>query len=90
MPFNFIGGSEWDRKALGRDVTLQEFMGSPQIQDAIARWQLGNYLRQYGSAGAAVAWYGGPGSVKHMYDKKTQAGGYPSLYDYWMSVLKKM
>lgn len=90
MPFNIFGGSEWDRKALGRDVSRSEFFNNPAIQDAIAKWQLGNYLRKYGAAGAAVAWYGGEGSVKNMYSKTTQAGGYPSLYAYWNSVLSKM
>lgn len=90
MPFNLFGGSEWDRKALGRDVSREEFLNSPAIQDAIAKWQLGNYLRKYGAAGAAVAWYGGEGSVKNMHSTKTQTGGYPSLYAYWTSVLSKM
>lgn len=90
MPFNLFGGSEWDRKALGRDVSRDEFINNPGLQDQIARWQLGNYLRKYGAAGAAVAWYGGEGSVKNMHSKTTQAGGYPSLYAYWTSVLSRM
>lgn len=90
MPFNLFGGSEWDRRALGRDVSRDEFLNNPAIQDAIARWQLGNYLKKYGAAGAAVAWYGGEGSVKNMHSRTTQAGGYPSLYAYWTSVLSKM
>ena len=90
MPFNLFGGSEWDRKALGRDVTRDEFLNNPGLQDAIARWQLNNYLSKYGAAGAAVAWYGGEGSVKNMHSTTTQAGGYPSLYAYWNSVLSRM
>jgi hypothetical protein len=90
MPFNIFGGSEWDRRALGRDVSRSEFLNNPAIQDAIAKWQLGNYLKKYGAAGAAVAWYGGEGSVKNMHSRTTQAGGYPSLYEYWQSVLSKM
>jgi hypothetical protein len=90
MPFNLFGGSEWDRKALGRDVTREEFLSNPQIQDQIARWQLGNYLKKYGAAGAAAAWYGGEGSVKNMHSTKTQTGGYPSIYAYWSDVLSKM
>jgi hypothetical protein len=90
MPFNIFGGSEWDRRALGRDVSRSEFLNNPAIQDAIAKWQLGNYLKKYGAAGAAVAWYGGEGSVKNMHSRTTQTGGYPSLYEYWQSVLSKM
>lgn len=87
---NFANPGGWDREALGRDVSYNEFMNSPQIQDAIARYKLGQYLKKYGAAGAAVAWYGGPGAVKNMYSKTTQAGGYPSIYAYWQSVLSKM
>jgi hypothetical protein len=87
---NFANPGGWDREALGRDVSYSEFMNSPAIQDAIAKYKLGQYLKQYGAAGAAVAWYGGPGAVKNMYSKTTQTGGYPSLYAYWTSVLSKM
>lgn len=87
---NFANAGGWDKEALGRDVSYQEFMNSPQIQDAIARYKLGQYLAKYGAAGAAVAWYGGPGAVSNMYSKTTQTGGYPSLYEYWNSVLSKM
>ena len=92
MPGNFIqSGSGWDMEALGRDVSLNEFLNSPQIQDQIALYKLGQYLRRYGSPeAAAAAWYGGPGAVSHMYDRNPQAGGYPSLYAYWKSVLSKM
>jgi hypothetical protein len=87
MPFNL---NSWSQSALGHSVSRGQFMSNPQIQDAIARWQLGNYLKKYGAAGAAVAWYGGPGAVSNMYSRKTQTGGYPSLYAYWTSVLRKM
>ncbi|MGS2592253.1 transglycosylase SLT domain-containing protein [Streptomyces hebeiensis] len=80
----------WSKEALGRTVSYNEFMNSPSVQDAIAKYKLGQYLAKYGAAGAAVAWYGGPGAVKNMYSKTTQAGGYPSLYAYWTSVLSKM
>lgn len=87
---NFVNPGGWDKEALGRDITEQEFMNSPSIQDTIARFKLGEYLKQYGAEGAAAAWYGGPGSVSHMHDKTQQPGGYPSFYDYIQSVLSKM
>lgn len=80
--------ASWSQSALGRTVSEQEFLKSPAEQDAIARYQLGQYLNKYGLAGAMAAWYGGPGSVSKMYDKTPQ-NGYPSMYDYVMSVLKK-
>lgn len=81
-------GSGWDREALGRDVTYQEFMGSRAIQDEIAKFKLGQYLKSRGMAGAAATWYGGDWGYKNMYDKKPQAG-YPSMYDYVMSILNR-
>lgn len=92
MPSNFTQtGSGWDMEALGRDISLNQFMNSPQVQDQIARFKLGQYLQRYGSAAAAAAaWYGGPGAVSHMYDRTPQPGGYPSLYAYMQSVLSKM
>ena len=90
MPFNIEGSGGWDMEALGRNISMSEFMSSRALQDQIARYKLGQYLNKYGAAGAAVAWYGGPGAVKNMHSKTTQAGGYPSLYAYWTSVLSKM
>lgn len=87
MPFNL---DPWSQEALGRSVSQSEFMSSPQIQDQIARYKLGQYLNKYGAAGAAVAWYGGPGAVSHMDDNKPQAGGYPSLRAYWEAILRRM
>lgn len=81
-------GSGWDREALGRDVSYGEFMNSPAIQDAIARYKLGQYLKSRGMAGAAATWYGGDWGFNHMNDKKPQAG-YPSMYDYVMSILNR-
>lgn len=87
---NFEGPGGWDRDALGRDITYDQFINSPSLQDAIARYRLSSYLAKYGAAGAAAAWYGGPGAVSHMYDKTPQPGGYPSFYAYIQSVLSKM
>lgn len=89
MPSNITGRhSGWDWDALGRDVSRQEFMSNPGIQDAIARHRLGIYLQNYGMAGAAATWYGGEWGRKNMYSKKPQAG-YPSMYDYVMSILNR-
>jgi hypothetical protein len=85
---NVNNGSDWDRQALGRDVSRSEFLSSPAIQDAIARYKLGQYLESRGMAGAAATWYGGDWGYKHMYDKKPQ-NGYPSMYDYVMSILNR-
>ena len=53
----------WSREALGREVSADEFMANPQLQDAIFDHQFGKYVNQYGEEGAAQAWFGGPGGV---------------------------
>ncbi|RVD44216.1 hypothetical protein EN742_03015 [Mesorhizobium sp. M4A.F.Ca.ET.020.02.1.1] len=52
----------WSQSALGRSVSRSEFMGSPDIQDAIFEHQFGSYLNKYGNPqDAASAWFtGGP------------------------------
>lgn len=89
MPSNIQGSrTGWDYEALGRDISTQEFMNSPQLQEQIAQYKLGQYLKNYGMAGAAATWYGGNWGRSHMYDKRPQAG-YPSMYDYVMSILNR-
>jgi hypothetical protein len=57
----------WSREALGREVTPDEFMKNPQIQDAIFDHKFKQYIEQFGSPDkAAQAWFGGPGGVGQM------------------------
>jgi hypothetical protein len=53
----------WSMAALGRQVTPQEFLASPALQDAIFNHRFGGYLNKYGPEGAARAWFGGEGAV---------------------------
>lgn len=53
----------WSEQVLGRRVTPEEFLASPEIQDAIFDGIFGGYVSQYGPEGAAQAWFGGPGAV---------------------------
>lgn len=53
----------WAQEALGRPVSTEEFMSSPQIQDAIFDSKFGSYVNKFGPAGAAQAWFAGPGGV---------------------------
>lgn len=92
MPGN-LGGkhSGWDYEALGRDVTPQQFMQSPQIQEQIARYQLQKYYNKYGARGAAIAWYAGPGALKYSSGSLNKGqGGYPSISGYAAQVLKRL
>lgn len=89
MPANIAGNrTGWDWDALGRDVSVSEFMSNPSIQEAIARHRLGQYLKNWGMAGAAATWYGGTWGRNNMYSKTPQ-NGYPSMYEYVMSILNK-
>jgi hypothetical protein len=85
---NFEGNGGWDREALGRDISYAQFMSSPQIQDQIAKYKLGQYLKSRGMAGAAATWYGGDWGYRNMHSKTPQ-NGYPSMYEYVMSILNR-
>ncbi len=53
----------WSREALGRTVSVDEFMRDPSIQDAIFDHRFGGYVQKFGLEGAAQAWFAGPGGV---------------------------
>lgn len=53
----------WSREVLGREVTPEEFMANPQLQDQIFDAKFGSYVDRFGEQGAAQAWFGGPGGV---------------------------
>jgi hypothetical protein len=95
MPGNIQGSGGWDKEALGRNVSTSQFMNSPEIQDAIARYKLKQYYDKYGAAGAAVAWYAGPGNAaKYVanggrgYNRRQ--GNYPSVSSYAQDILRRM
>lgn len=50
---------DWSMQALGHTVSVSEFLASPSIQDAIARYKLNDYYNRYGAAGAAAMWFSG-------------------------------
>jgi len=49
----------WSREILGREVTPQEFIADPKLQDAIFNGKFGQYAEKYGPEGAARAWFAG-------------------------------
>lgn len=49
----------WSKEVLGREVTPQEFMANPQLQDQIFSGKFGQYVDKYGPEGAARAWFAG-------------------------------
>lgn len=54
---------EWSQAALGRPVSADEFMASPEIQDAIFDHRFGQYVQQHGPDGAAAMWFSGSPDV---------------------------
>lgn len=53
----------WSREVLGREVSPEEFIANPQLQDQIFDGKFGGYVNQFGEQGAAQAWFAGPGGV---------------------------
>lgn len=87
MPANIAGPGGWDMEALGRNITAEQFMSSPKLQEAIARHKLAQYYNKYGARGAASAWYSGD---PNKWRNNSPQGGYPSIYAYVMSILNAM
>lgn len=57
--------AEWSKAATGREVSQEEFMKSPEIQDQVYNHRMGGYITKYGIEGAGRAWLGGEGGVNH-------------------------
>ncbi len=93
MPGNITGKkSGWDYEALGRDISTSQFMASPQLQESIAQYKLKSYYEKYGAAGAAVAWYAGPGAVSSYMrgGGNGSQGNYPTIRAYVNQILSRM
>lgn len=94
MPGNFVGKGGWDYNALGYDVTANQFLKSPQIQEAVAKYQLQKYYDKYGPAGASIAWYAGPGAAqKYANTGKVSnfaQGIYPSIAAYMNAIVGRL
>lgn len=85
---NFKNPGGWDKEALGRDITVQQYLNHPKWQEKIARSKLTQYYKQYGAGGAAKAWYAGPGNA-NTNSNSPQYGG-PSINAYAAQVLSRM
>lgn len=93
MPANINGPGGWDNEALGYNITADQYLKSPELQEKISSYKLNQYYQQYGPAGAAVAWYAGPGAAaKYAKTGKTggAGGGYPAVSTYMQQILKRM
>ena len=47
MPANIQGNRGWDYEALGRNISTSQFMASPQLQEAIAKYKLQQYYNKW-------------------------------------------
>lgn len=95
MPSNISGsGRGWDYEALGHDISTQQFMNSPELQDKIARYKLQQYYDKYGPSGASIAWYAGPGAANRYqqtgYASAAKQGNYPSISSYMNAINKNL
>lgn len=62
MPGNL---AQWSQEALGRKVTQQEFLNSPELQDTIAGYQFTKNYEKYGNwEDAASIWFTGSPAIK--------------------------
>jgi hypothetical protein len=73
----------WTKKYFGRALTPQQFLASPQAQEAVARGVLKGYYNRYGARGAAAMWYSGQSDPNKTY-------GNPPVYKYVNSVMKRV
>lgn len=87
MPSNIAGSGGWDMEALNRNISTQQLLSNPALQDAIAKYKFGNYMNNYGVKGALSAWYSGDPNA---YNSTSSQGNYPSIHDYVMQVLALM
>lgn len=92
MPGNVAG---WSREALGHSITPEQFYDTPGYQDRIASYELGKYYSQFGPAGAAVAWYAGPGTARRYVAENGRGfnapqGKYSSISAYALGILRAM
>lgn len=55
----------WTKEALGQELTPQQYLASPQAQDAVFNHKFGQYSQKYGPVGAAKAWFAGEGGMNN-------------------------
>lgn len=72
----------WTKEVLGAPMSPQEFLASPQAQDAVFQTKFGQYAQKYGPEGAARAWFAGPGNMNNpnASDGNTTVGQYADKF----------
>lgn len=87
---------DWARRAgMPAPRSKQEFLNNPKYQEALARWAVGDYIRQASQYTkdpkiairmVAAMWYGGAGSIK-LYDSTGEQYGGPPFREYTTNIL---
>ena len=70
----------WTKEALGREMSKEEFLASPQAQDAVFDHRFGGYVEKYGPQEAASRWYSGGSLADNA--NKTDPNGRLTVQDY--------
>ena len=86
MPSNWPAWAE--EAGIGADAEM-----TPENQEIVARYKLGEYYDKYGARGAAIAWYAGEGALDYSEEalnRKQGKGDEPSINEYADSVLARM
>lgn len=86
MPENWPAWAE--EAGIGADAEM-----TPENQEIVARYKLGEYYDKYGARGAAMAWYAGEGSLNYSEEalnRKQGKGDEPSINEYANQVLSRM
>lgn len=74
----------WSKEILGQEISVEQFISDPKIQDAIANGKMSQYEAKYGPGGAARAWFAGEGGMNDL-GRKDQLG--TSVADYERRVM---
>jgi hypothetical protein len=72
--------ASWSRAALGREVSQDEFLRTPHLQDRVFHHRFGHYVKKYGPHGAARAWLGGEGAARGSGGGADRFGSTPASY----------
>lgn len=86
MPENWPAWAE--EAGIGADAEM-----TPENQEIVARFKLGQYYDKYGARDAAIAWYGGEGAIEYSEEAKNRKqgnGNEPSINEYANSVMARM
>lgn len=86
MPENWPAWAE--EAGIGSDAEM-----TPENQEIVARFKLGQYYDKYGARDAAIAWYGGEGAINYSDEAKNRKqgnGNEPSINEYADSVMARM